>query len=232
MHHPLASLRSPLLSDHRPRSRLGIPARLRRSGGRRRFALSTAPPSSGFTHARETGATQFSSSPPAASRCSRCSRLSLSAWGSALSTQAGTQHPKHSCRIHRRQPLAFVLRFATDAGSTMAAVYANACHRPSIHRGSRLFFAGNCYCQGSSHRLSSVLLFVRTWICYVRCLRYRLPPAKHSPSPLGRCRGSAAPPNTSAKHAGPSYNRNVMQSSRFRVYSPLPLRLRLHNADD
>ena len=32
--------------------------------------------------------------------------------------------------------------------------------------------------------LASVLHFVRTWICYVRCLRFRLPPAKHSPSPI------------------------------------------------
>ena len=33
--------------------------------------------------------------------------------------------------------------------------------------------------------LASVLHFVWTWICYVRCLRFRLPPAKHSPSPSG-----------------------------------------------
>ena len=39
----------------RPRSRLGIPARLRRSGGRRRLALA----SPGFTHARGTGETQL-----------------------------------------------------------------------------------------------------------------------------------------------------------------------------
>ena len=32
--------------------------------------------------------------------------------------------------------------------------------------------------------LASVLHFVRTWICYVRCLRIRLPPDKHSQSPI------------------------------------------------
>ena len=38
----------------RPRSRLGIPARLRRSGGRHRFS----PPTSSFIHARGTGETR------------------------------------------------------------------------------------------------------------------------------------------------------------------------------
>ena len=60
------------------------------------------------------------------------------------------------------------------------------------------FFACNRNYQGSSHHLTSVLHFVRTWICYVRWLHYRLPPGKHSPSPFGSCRGSAAPQNIPA----------------------------------
>ena len=40
-----------------------------------------------------------------------------------------------------------------------------------------------CHSRRRHPALVSVLHFVRTWICYVRCLRFRLPPAKHSPSP-------------------------------------------------
>jgi len=96
--HP--SLRSAVICfARRPRSRLGNPSRLRRSGGRRRFALSaaceprcaslepsSAPPTPGFTHARGTGAKFLPAHrQPAAARVR--SRLSLSAWESALPTQ-------------------------------------------------------------------------------------------------------------------------------------------------
>jgi len=120
--HP--SLRSDLIcSARRPRSRLGTPARLRRSGGRRRFALSAAreprcapiethsarasaaPPAPGFTHARGTGETQFlpTHRQPAAARLR--SRLSLSAWAAPHRLRAGPRRPKESCRILRRQPV-------------------------------------------------------------------------------------------------------------------------------
>ena len=91
--HP--SLRSAVIcSARRPRSRPGNPVRLRRSGGRRRFALSTAheprcatletlstqPPLLRLRPASPTPGERRSevpAKPPAASRCSRCSRLSL-----------------------------------------------------------------------------------------------------------------------------------------------------------
>ena len=83
-----ASLRSPLPSARRPRSRLGIPARLHRSGGRRRFALAASrylrraslllraayvrSSSPGFTHARGDAAAFLSAHrQPAAARVAR-----------------------------------------------------------------------------------------------------------------------------------------------------------------
>ena len=171
--HP--SLRSDLIcSARRPRSRLGTPARLRRSGGRRRFALSAAreprcapiethsarasaaPPAPGFTHARGTGETQFlpTHRQPAAARLR--SRLSLSAWKSAAPTQAGPLRPKTflphpSASTACRRP-----SLRSDAGSTMAATRTNACHRPSIHRGSRLgFYRSSVAAISSSHRLTA-----------------------------------------------------------------------------
>ena len=41
-----------------------------------------------------------------------------------------------------------------------------------------------CHSRRRHPALASVLHFVRTWICYGRCLRFRLPPAKHSPSSI------------------------------------------------
>ena len=104
-----AALRSPVPNARRPRSRLGIPARLRRSGGRRRFALAASrylrrtslllrtacvrSSSPGFTHAQRDAA-GFLPPPrqPAAARVR--SRLSLSASGSAVSNQAGLLQTK------------------------------------------------------------------------------------------------------------------------------------------
>ena len=48
----------------------------------------------------------------AASRCSRCSRLSLSASVRCRTESGGATADQHCCHIHRRQPLAVVLRFA------------------------------------------------------------------------------------------------------------------------
>ena len=76
---------------------------------------------------------------PAASRCLRCSRLSLSASGNAVPTQTGlVQANIASISIGvNRLPSSFAL---LGRGFTMPTVCANACHRPSIHRGSRLGF--------------------------------------------------------------------------------------------
>ena len=74
---------------------------------------------------------------PAAAR--HRSRLSLSASGSSVSNQAGllqTNIAAISIGVNRL-PSSFAL---LGRGFTMPAVCANACHRPSIHRGSRLGF--------------------------------------------------------------------------------------------
>ena len=60
-----ASLRSPFPSARRPRSRLGNPARLRRSGGRHRVRQSSSPP----VQARCSAATFPVSSPPRVHPC-------------------------------------------------------------------------------------------------------------------------------------------------------------------
>ena len=74
---------------------------------------------------------------PAAARTR--SRLSLSASGNAVPTQTGlVQANIASISIGvNRLPSSFAL---LGRGFTMPTVCANACHRPSIHRGSRLGF--------------------------------------------------------------------------------------------
>jgi hypothetical protein len=155
--HP--SLRSAVIcSARRPRSRRGIPDRLRRSGGRRRFALSAArEPRCAPLETRSARAFVRSAcarlhprpgnggdavpvNPSAASRCSRSLATLSVCLGSAAPTQdrsAAPQtilpHPSASTACRRPS-------LRSDAGSTMAATRANACHRPSIHRGSRLVF--------------------------------------------------------------------------------------------
>ena len=57
--------------------------------------------------------------------------------------------------------------------------------------------------------LASVLHFVRTWICYVRCLRFRLPPAKHSPSPIRITPLSSANPTNCKKKQPPHPKRRA-----------------------
>ena len=165
----------------RPRSRLGIPARLRRSGGRRRLALA----SPGFTHARGTGET-----------------------------------PQSTCRFPGSQPLLAIARdslclplvvpYRIRRGycKTTLLPYPSASTGPATFLAEpdhASFFAGNQNCH------------------------------KQQPPPDSRPVSVAAgvnPPNKrllpiSAAH--PTID--VMQSSRARrVYSPLPLRLRLHNA--
>ena len=99
-----AARRSPFPYARRPRSRLGIPARLGRSGGRRRFALAASRflrraslllraacvrSASARLHPRPERRRRVPAASPAASRCSRCSRLSLSASDNASPTQAG-----------------------------------------------------------------------------------------------------------------------------------------------
>ena len=123
-------------------------------GGRRRLALAasrylsraslllraacvrSSPP--GFTHARGNAAAFLPPlRQPAAARTR--SRLSLSASGNAIPTQAGllqTNIAAMSIGINRL-PSSFAL---LGRGFTMPTVCANACHRPSIHRGSRLGF--------------------------------------------------------------------------------------------
>ena len=69
-------------SARRPRSRLGNPARLRRSAGRHRFRQSSSPP----VQARQSAATFPVSPPPAFIHARR------------------TAHPTSFCPIYRRQP--------------------------------------------------------------------------------------------------------------------------------
>ena len=113
-----AALRSPVSYARRPRSRLGSPARLRRSGERRRLALAASrylrraslllrvacvrSSSPGFTHARRHAAGFLPPlRQPAAAR--HRSRLSLSALGSASSTQDGSAAPQ-IISAHFRRP--------------------------------------------------------------------------------------------------------------------------------
>ena len=77
-----AALRSPVPFARRPRSRLGIPARLRRSGGRHRFRQASSPP----VQARRFAATFPVSPPPAFIHARR------------------TGPSKCSCPFLRRQP--------------------------------------------------------------------------------------------------------------------------------
>ena len=146
-----AARRSPVPYARRPRSRLGSPSRLRRSGGRRRLALA----SPGFTHARGTGETQLLPPPrqPAAARVARDS-LCLPPFA-AVPNQAGllqTNIAAISIGVNRL-PSSFAL---LGRGFTMPAVCANACHRPSIHRGSRLgFYRSSVAAISSSHRLTA-----------------------------------------------------------------------------
>ena len=163
-----AALRSPVSYARRPRSRLGSPARLRRSGERRRLALAasrylrraslllraacvrSSPP--GFTHARGNAAAFLPPlRQPAAAR--HRSRLSLSASGGAVPTQAGLLQANIAAMSIgvNRLPSSFAL---LGRGFTMPAVCANACHRPSIQRGSRLgFYRSPVTAMSSSHRL-------------------------------------------------------------------------------
>jgi hypothetical protein len=182
--HP--SLRSAVIcSVRRPRSRLGVPARLRRSGGRRRFALSTAREprcvsletrsarafvrsACARLHPRPgNGGDAVSASPSAASRCSRSLATLSVCLGSAAPTQGRTAAPQTILPILRRQPLAVVLRFACGRG-----------------------------------------------LYYGRCLHYRLSPAKYSPriTPLfgqqSKLPGEQPPsPKLFCQYAGPSDNR-------------------------
>ena len=101
------------------------------------------------------GGDAVTATPSAASRCSPslatlsvCLRLCRTDSGGAIASQ-------HCSYIHRRQPLAVVLRFARTR-IYYAAVCANACHRPSIHRGSRLgFYRSPFTAMKSSHRLTA-----------------------------------------------------------------------------
>ena len=75
--------------------------------------------------------------------------------------------------------------------------------------------------------LSCILHFVRMWICYVRCLRYRLPPSKHSPpSPAGHGRGLASRPGCAVPGEGIDSARRRLHRFR-RGGSPRPSRFRL-----
>ena len=148
-----APRRSPVSYARRPRSRLGIPARLSRSGGRRRFALA----SPGFTHARGTGETpQSTCRLPGSQPLLAIARDSLCLPPfAAVPNQAGllqTNIAAISIGVNRL-PSSFAL---LGRGFTMPAVCANACHRPSIHRGSRLgFYRSSVAAISSSHRLTA-----------------------------------------------------------------------------
>ena len=147
-----ASLRSSFPYARRPQSRLGNPAQLRRSGGRRRFALS-------------------------ASRLPRCASLETrSAQPPPLrlrpaSPTPGERGKRGSCQPTGSQPL---LAFAhdslclpgycrTDSGGNAAPKtllpHLSASTGPAAFLAKpdhASFFAGKCNCQGSSHRSRSV----------------------------------------------------------------------------
>ena len=116
--------RSPVSYAPRPRSRLGIPARLSRSGGRRRFALA----SPGFTHARGTGETpQSTCRLPGSQPLLACARDSL------------CLPPVVPYRIRRGYYRPTLLPCPL-ASTGPAAFLAEPDHAS--------FFAGNCHCQG------------------------------------------------------------------------------------
>ena len=78
--------------------------------------------------------------------------------------------------------------------------------------------------------LTCSLHFVRMWICYVRCLRFRLPPSKHSPpSPVGHGRGLAS--RSGCAGPGEGIDSAGLRLHRFRrVVPPRPSRFRLRPA--
>ena len=214
--HP--SLRSDLIcSARRPRSRLGNPARLRRSGGRRRFALSAArEPRCAPLETRSArafvrsayarlhprpgnGGDAVPANPSAASRCSPA-LATLSVCLEKCRTDSGgaaapQNFPAASFGVNRLPSSFASLGRGLYYGRYPHYRLPPAKYSPRI---TPRFLPAIATARGSSHRLTSVLHFVRTWICYVRWLHYRLPPGKHSPSPFGSCRGSAAPQNIPA----------------------------------
>jgi hypothetical protein len=130
-----------------------------------------------------------SPTPPAASRCSRRSRLSLSASDSASPTQAELLQTIHFCNIHRRQPT----------------------------------------------RLRSLPSRITPLFLPAIATAREAATATKMPS-SGRCREIVAPQNISANTlAHPIIGTLCKVAVPFQpchVYSPLSLRLRLHNADD
>ena len=61
------------------------------------------------------------------------------------------------------------------------------------------------------------------WICYVRCLRFRLPPSKHSPpSPVGHGRGLASRPGWAGPGEGGGSPWLHLASSGVRRYCSAP----------
>ena len=71
--------------------------------------------------------------------------------------------------------------------------------------------------------LSCILHFVRMWICYVRCLRYRLPPSKHSPpAPVGHGRGLASRPGCAGPGEGVGSPWLHLATSGVRRYCSAP----------
>ena len=163
--HP--SLRSAVIcSVRRPRSRLGNPARLRRSGGRRRFALSAArEPRCAPLETRSARAFVRSAyarlhprpgnggdAVPATHRqpaAARVARDSLCLPGKVPHRlRRGRCAPKLSCRILRRQPLAVVLRFARTRALLWPLPALTLATGQVFTADHASFFAGNCHCQG------------------------------------------------------------------------------------
>ena len=206
----------------RPRSRPGIPPRLRRSGGRRRFAL-------------------------AASRYLRRASLPLRA-ACVRSSSPGVTHargtgetPQGYCHLHGSQPLLALL--ATLSVCLRSLPYrirrgycrptllpypsaSTACRRPSLCSDADLL------CPLSALTLATGQVFTADHASVSI-----VPSHCHEQQPPPDCRmvSVAAGGNPPSKRflpfsaAHPTID--VMQSSRARrVYSPLPLRLRLHNA--
>jgi hypothetical protein len=133
---PLATGQAFTIFARRPRSRLAIPARLRRSGGKASVRLvfglrasvryarnslhatSPAPPTPGFTHARgKRGERSSYQSIGIQPLLALLATLSVCLDG-ALQTQERTLRPKQSCPILRRQPARL-----RRAGSRLFFVY-------------------------------------------------------------------------------------------------------------
>ena len=140
-------------------------------------SLLPSPPS--FTHARRTQQPKvscpihrrqlirFHSSPVQITpRCSQPNKLQKEAATAPEASGSGRCRSTFKWSFPAERPLAgLVYKIIAEAPAALG-----------IHPGSSVF--------RRQPALASVLHFVRTWICYVRCLRFRLPPAKHSPSPI------------------------------------------------